>query len=67
MVTMTMDVRELNAAEIEEVTGGAIWVPIAAAAARCAASGACRTAVRAGVLGAAGAVAAVVGYENNRE
>lgn len=67
MLTMTMDVRELDAAEIEHVTGGAIWVPVAAAVARCAASGACRTAVRAGVLGAAGAVASAVGYENNRE
>lgn len=67
MTDMTMKVRDLSPLEIDEVAGGPIWIPIAAAAARCAANGACRTAVRAGVLAVAGGVATAVGYENNRE
>jgi len=52
----------LDEASLKDVNGGAIWIPIAVAAGRCAASTACR----AGVLAAAGAAAAWVGYENNR-
>ena len=48
--------------EIDAVNGGIIPFVVGAAL-RCAASTACRV----GVLAAAGAVAAAVGYENNRE
>jgi hypothetical protein len=52
----------LNEASLKDANGGAFWVPIAVAVGRCAASTACRV----GVLAAAGAAAAWVGYENNR-
>lgn len=55
------DIVTLNEHEISYVNGGIVPV-IVGAAVRCAASTACRVAV----LAAAGAVAAAVGYENNR-
>ena len=55
------DARELTGLEIDYVSGGIIPFLISAGV-RCAASTACRV----GVLAAAGAVATLVGYENNR-
>lgn len=57
-VDFSSDVIELNDMEIEQINGGALWVPIAA----CVASTACQVAV----LAAAGAIAAGVGYYVNR-
>ena len=60
--------RPLSVDEIDAVYGGLPLVPLAGKMiVKCTASSTCRTAVRAGVVGAAAAAGAVVGYENNRE
>ena len=61
-------IRELSINEIEGVGGGLapLVVAVGAAVVKCAASTPCRTAAQVTAVAVAGAVAAAVGYENNR-
>lgn len=60
-------IRELSINAIEGVGGRlAPLVAVGAAVVKCAASAPCRTAAQVTAVAVAGAVAAAVGYENNR-